>query len=254
MTQPTKDMGVDPISLDTMDIADTLPEYHCGDNGLLERNLYSSDTKNERISISPSIFSSEDSVSNSHFPGTKSLLFTSKLLPSLLNYSIEPTSAERGLQDYFQVDQPIVIKWLHSGSTKSRPTGHRRGRPPRTSDEPSGHKILLSLHRRRRRGCPPRSVLFYYRGGIDRRDLGVADLRTIITVLRQTQAQFFSLLDVLIFDAFCMSYCYRIMMPIHNPSYTPFLFKGGRGRQSSTYHSAIFVSGIQVCLLLAILI
>ena len=47
-------MGVDPISFDTttMGIADTLPEYHAGDNGLRERNLYSGDTKNERISIS----------------------------------------------------------------------------------------------------------------------------------------------------------------------------------------------------------
>ena len=66
----------------------------------------------------------------------------------------------------------------------------------------------------------------YYHGRIDRRDIGVAVLRTIITVLRQTQPQFSSLVDVLIFHAFCMSCCYRIMMPIHNPSYTQFLFKG----------------------------
>ena len=48
MTQPTEDMGLDPISLDTttMSIADTFLEHHAGDNGLLERNLYSSDTKN----------------------------------------------------------------------------------------------------------------------------------------------------------------------------------------------------------------
>ena len=106
MTPPTKDMGVDPISLNTstMIIADTLPKYHAGDNRLCERNLYSSDTKNERISISSSISLSQDSVSNCHFPGTKSLLFTSQLLPSLLKYSIEPTSAECGLHDYIQVD------------------------------------------------------------------------------------------------------------------------------------------------------
>ena len=161
MTQPTKDMGLEPISLDTttMSIADTLPEYHAGDNGLLESNLYSSDTKNERISVSPSLSLSQDSVSNSHFPGTNSLLFTSQLLPSLLTNSIEPTSAERGLQDYIQVDQQIFIKWLHSGSTKSRPIGHRRGRPPRTSGELSWHEVLLSFHHRRRRGRPPRSVL-----------------------------------------------------------------------------------------------
>ena len=34
LTPPTKDMGVDPISLDTttMGIADTLPEYHAGES------------------------------------------------------------------------------------------------------------------------------------------------------------------------------------------------------------------------------
>ena len=161
MTPPTKDMGVDPKSLDTttMSIAETLPKYHAGDNRLRERNLYSSDTTNERISISSSISLSQDFVSNSHFPGTKSLIFTRQLLPSLLNYSVEPTSAERGLHDYIQVDKPMIIKWMHSGPIKSRPTGHRRGRPPRTSGELSWHKVLLSLHRRRRCGRPPRSVL-----------------------------------------------------------------------------------------------
>ena len=66
----------------------------------------------------------------------------------------------------------------------------------------------------------------YYHGRIDRMHLGVAVLRTSITVLRQTQPQFSFFLDVLVFHAFCMSCCYRIMIPIHNPSYTPFLFKG----------------------------
>ena len=69
----------------------------------------------------------------------------------------------------------------------------------------------------------------YYHGRTDRRGLGVAVLRTIITVLRRSQPQFASLLDVLIIHAFCMSCCYRIRMPIHSPSYTPFLFKGGGG-------------------------
>ena len=85
----------DPKSLDntTMGIADTLPEYHAGDNGLRERNFYSSDTKNERLSISSSISLSQDTLSNSHFPGTKSLISTTKLLPSLLKDSFEPHSA-----------------------------------------------------------------------------------------------------------------------------------------------------------------
>ena len=89
LTPPTKDMGVDPIPLDTttiwiaLCIAETLAEYHADDNGLRERNLHSSDTKNERIPISPSTSLSQDSVSNSHFPGTKSLISTTKLLPNL---------------------------------------------------------------------------------------------------------------------------------------------------------------------------
>ena len=133
LTPPTKDMGVDPISLDTttMGIAEALPEYHAVDNGLRERNLYSSDTKNERISISFSISLSQDSLSNSHFPGTKSLLSTTKLLPSLLKDSFEPHSAK----------------------------GHRRGRPPRTDFEHSWQKVLLSLYDGRRRGRPPRQDL-----------------------------------------------------------------------------------------------
>ena len=161
LTPLTKDMGVDPISLDTttIGITDTLPEYHAGDNGLRERNLYSSDTKNERISISPSTSLSQDSVSNSHFPGTKSLISTTKLLPNLLKDSLEPHSAKRGLQDFIQVDPPVFINWLPGGSAKTRPTGHRRGRPPRTDFEHSWKKVMLSLYDGRRRGRPPRPAL-----------------------------------------------------------------------------------------------
>ena len=161
MTQPTKDLGLDPISLDTttMGIADTLPDYHAGDNGLRECNLHSSDTKNERISISPSTSLSQDSVSNSHFPGIKSLTSTTKLLPNLRKDSFEPHSAKRGLQDFIQVDPPVFINWLPGGSAKTRPTGHRRGRPPRTDYEHSWQKVLLSLYDGRRRGRPPRQVL-----------------------------------------------------------------------------------------------
>ena len=156
VTPPTEDMGMDPISLytTTIAIADTLPEYYAGDNGLLD----SGDTKNERKSISPSISLSQDSVSNSHFPGTKSLS-TSKLLPSLLKYSIEPPSTKRGLQDFIHVDPPIFIKWLPGGSAKTRPPGHRRGRQPRTDCEHSWQKVLLSLYDGRRCGRPSRSAL-----------------------------------------------------------------------------------------------
>ena len=151
LTPPTKDMGVDPTSLDTT--------YHAGDNGLRERNLHSSNTKNERISISPSTSLSQDSVSNSHFPGTKSLTSTTKLLPNLRKDSFEPHSAKHGLQDFIQVDLPVFINWLPGGSAKTRPTGHRRGRPPRTDCEHSWKKVLLSLYDGRRRGRPPRQVL-----------------------------------------------------------------------------------------------
>ena len=49
VTPPVRDMGVDPISLDTtsMGIADTIHVYHAGDNGLLEGNPCTSDTKDE---------------------------------------------------------------------------------------------------------------------------------------------------------------------------------------------------------------
>ena len=95
----------------------------------------------------------------------------------------------------------------------------------------------------------------YYHGRIDRRDLGVAVLRTIITVLRQTQPQFSSLLGCSDISCFL-----HVLLLSNNDAYPqPELhsisFQGGRRcRQSSTYHSAIFVSGIQVCLFLAILI
>ena len=56
------------------------------------------------------------------------------------------------------MDPPIFIKWLPGGSAKTRPTGHRCGRPPRTDCEYSWQKVLLSLYNRRRRGRPPRPV------------------------------------------------------------------------------------------------
>ena len=128
---------------------------------LRERNLYSSDKKSERISISPSTSLSRDSSSNSHFPGTKSLISTTWLLPKLLKDSNEPPFAERGLRDFIQVDPPVFINWLPGGSAKTRPTGHRRGRPPRTDYKHSWQKVFffLSLYDGRRRGRLPRQVL-----------------------------------------------------------------------------------------------
>ena len=56
MTPPTKEMGVDPMFLDTttMGIADTLPNYHLADYGLLEGNPCTSDTEDELITTLPS--------------------------------------------------------------------------------------------------------------------------------------------------------------------------------------------------------
>ena len=119
MTPPAKDMGMDPMSLDTttMGVADTLPEYHAGDNGLLERNLYLSETKNERILVSPSASLSQGSLSNSHFPGAKSSLTTSMLLPNFVKYSMEPPSAKRDLRDVYSVGPANlyqVVAWWFS--------------------------------------------------------------------------------------------------------------------------------------------
>ena len=190
LTPPTKDMGVDPTPLDTttMCIADTLPEYHAGDNGLRERNLYSSDTKNERISISSSISLSQDSSRNSYFPGTKSLISTPKLLPSLLKESFEPHSAKDGLRDFIQVEPLVFINWLPGGLAKTRPTGRRRGRPPRTDFEHSWQKVLSSLYDGRRRGDHHAK---FYHGRFDRRDIGVAVLRTTNPVLDRPSLQNF---------------------------------------------------------------
>ena len=99
-----------------------------------------------------------DSVCNSNAPGTKSPLSISKLLPNLLKEFIEPRSAKYGLQDFTVADPPFFLMWLPGGSAKTRPAGHRRGRPPRTSCEHSWQKVLLFLHDGRRRGRPPRSA------------------------------------------------------------------------------------------------
>ena len=56
MTPLTKDMGVDPVFLDTTikGSADTLPIYHTAESGLLEVNPCSSDTKNGLTTTLPS--------------------------------------------------------------------------------------------------------------------------------------------------------------------------------------------------------
>ena len=53
---PTRDMGVDPISLNTttMGIVDTSPNFHADGNGLLDGNPCISDTKDGLITTLPS--------------------------------------------------------------------------------------------------------------------------------------------------------------------------------------------------------
>ena len=207
MTPPTKDMGVDPMFLDTTTkgIADTLPIYHLADYGLLEGNPCTSDTEDELITTLPSTSSLKrervpstlnscsatnyatrilsanavleaetaptpnflqnhlsatpmDSVWDSHFPGTKSPLLISKLLPDLLKESIVPRSANHGLPNNTLANPPIFVTGLPGGSAKTRPAGHRRGRPQRTPCEHSLQTVLLSFYDGRRCGRPPRSA------------------------------------------------------------------------------------------------
>ena len=252
LTPPTKDMEVDPISLDTttMCIADTLPEYHAGDNGLRERNLYSSDTKNERISISPSTSLSQDSLSNSHFPGTKSLISTTKLLPNLLKDSLEPHSAKRGLRDFIQVDPPVFINWLPGGSAKTRPTGHRRGRPPRTDFEHSWQKVLLSLYDGRRRGRPPRQVLPWslrpkgHRRGRPPNNYSSLETDPVSTVFSIGFPDASCLLHVLLL---LDGDVYPVQTTLH------FFSKGEEVSSTLNFSCCIFMSGIQFCPFLTIL-
>ena len=175
LTPPTKDMGVDPTPLvtTTMSIADTLPEYHAGDNGLRERNLYSSDTKNERISISPSTSLLQNSLSNAHFPGTKSLISTTKLLPKLLKDSFEPLLLNVGYRILFRwtrqslsigclvvqlkLDQLVIDVVDHRAQTLS--THGKKFCCPFMMD------VAVAVHHAK-----------FYHGRFDRRDIGVAVL------------------------------------------------------------------------------
>ena len=252
LTPPTKDRGVDPTPLDTTTVgfADTLPEYHAGDNGLRERNLYSSDTKSERISISPSTSLSQESLSNSHFPGTKSLISTTKLLPNSLKDSFEPHSATQELQDFIQVDLPVFINWLPGGSAKTQPTGHRRGRPPCTDCEHSWQKVLLSLHDGRRRGRPPRQVLPWshrpkgHRRGRPPNNYSSLETDPVSTVFFIGFPDASCLLHVLLLLDGAV---YPVQTTLH------FFSRGDEVSSTLNFSRCIFVSGIQFCPFLTIL-
>ena len=91
-------------------------------------------------------------------PWNKVPIINFKLLPNLLIESTELRSAEHGQQDFILADPPIIITWLPGGSAKTRPAGHRRGRPPRTSGEHLWRILLISFYDGRGRGRPPCSV------------------------------------------------------------------------------------------------
>ena len=99
-----------------------------------------------------------DWVCDSHFPGTKSPLSISKLLPDSLKESIVPRSAKHGLQNIILANPPIFVRGLPGASARTRPAGHRRGRQPRFPCEHSLQTVLLSFYDGRRRGRPPRSA------------------------------------------------------------------------------------------------
>ena len=94
-----------------------------------------------------------NSVCNPYFPKfpfTKSLISTPQLLPRLLKESINPRSANRGLKDFIPIDPSIFTRSLPGGSSKARPAGHRRSRPPRTSCKHSCQEVLLRQYDGRR--------------------------------------------------------------------------------------------------------
>ena len=57
------------------------------------------------------------------------------------------------------MDRPFFTRGVPGGSSRARPVGHRRGRPPRTSCKHSWQEVLLHQYDGRRRGHPPRSTL-----------------------------------------------------------------------------------------------
>ena len=61
------------------------------------------------------------------------------------NFNETIYSAKHGLQDFLLLDPPISITWLPGGSAKTRPVGHRRGRPPGISCEHLGQKPAETL-------------------------------------------------------------------------------------------------------------
>ena len=150
------------------------------------------------------------------------------------------------------MDPPIFISSLPGGSVKTRPTGHRRGGPPRTDCEHSLQNFLLSLYDGRRRGRPPRPVLLPWlhqpkghRRGRPPNNYPRLETDPVSTIFfisfRKIHACF--LHDLLLLD--------NNVYPQSKPHST--FFKGGRCRQRSIYLYATFVLGIHFCPFITIL-
>ena len=209
LTPRTNDIGVDPMFLEftTMGIANIIPIYHTADYEFLEGNPCSSDVKDELITTSPStspmkeervpstpnscsatncatrilsanavleaktaltpnIFQNNlsttpmDSVCDSHVPETMSLLSTSRLLPDLLKESIEPRSAK-----HFYLGRPTnlrhAVAWFFSQNSTSW----------------SYYSSMMDVVPVVQHAQPWKH---FYHGHTERKDIGVAALRTSI--------------------------------------------------------------------------
>ena len=134
------------------------------------------------------------------------------------------------------MDPPVFINWLPGGLAKTRPTGHRRGRPPRTDFEHSWQKVLLSLFDGRRRGRPPRQVLPWslrpkgHRRGRPPNNYSSLDIDPVSRI-------FFIGFP----DASCMSCCYWMVMSTQSKSHST-SFQGGKGCLQRPIHPLAFSS------------
>ena len=91
------------------------------------------------------------------------------MLPNLSEESSQPRSAKRCLHQLIHTYPQFIIAGLPGGSNKTRPTDHRRGRPPRLIIE-----TLLTA-------------------GLDRpkrHRIDVAALQTSTPLLRRSQSQY----------------------------------------------------------------
>ena len=148
------------------------------------------------------------------------------------------------------MDPPVFINWLPGGSAKTRPTGHRRGRPPRTHREHSWKKVLLSLYDGRRRGRPPRQVLPWslrpkgHRRGRPPNNYSSLETDPVSKIFFIGFPDASCLLHVLLL---LDGDVYPVQTTLH------FFSKGEEVSSTLNFYCCIFMSGIQICPFLTIL-